>query len=327
MAGDVLPHHNRVVHQPAQRQGEPAQGEDVEGLAGEVEEDQRRGHRQRQADADDEQVPEVRQEHQDHHERQERAGEGLMREALNRRANVARLVKRDAQRHPLGQPGQARHRGAQRVYHLDDVGAGLARHRHGDPGLAVHLHDLRLVRGAILHGGDVGDVDRHAVPGRQHDPPDGGDVLECRRHHQLKVDVRVAEAAGRDQRVVPAHRGVDVLQAESGGGHAVRVDVDVELPHQPTADKCLRHAWQSLQLRLNGVGGELVEHPGIHPRGRDHDLGHGDVGDVELQDRRLADAVGQAAGDALDVLDDLDLGDVEVRAPIKPHLHHTAPAA
>src|SRR5437867_3611906 len=93
------------------------------------------------------------------------------------------------------------------------------------------------------------------------------------------------------------------------------------------ADKRLRYAGQSLQLRLDGVGGELVEHPSIHPRGRDHHLGHGDVGDVELQDRGLADAVGQAAGDALDVLDDLHLGDVEVRPPIKPHLHHTAAAA
>src|SRR5207247_6586977 len=178
-------------------------------------------------------------------------------------------------------------------------------------------HDLRLVRGAIFHVGDVGDVDRHGVPGRQHDPPDGGDVLKCRRHHQLKVDVRVAEAAGRDQRVVPAHRGVDVLQAESGGGQAVRIDVHVELPHQPTADERLRHARQSLQLRLDGVGGELVEQPGIHPRCRDHHLDDRNIGNIELEHCGLADTVGQGAGDALDVLDDLDLGDVEVRVPIK----------
>ncbi len=177
MSGDVLPHHDRVVHQAADRQSEPAQREHVQGLAREVEQDQRSGYRQRQADTDDEQIPKVGEKNQNHDEGQKPADQGLPREALNRGSDVGGLVERDAQRHARGQPGQVREGRPQRVDDPDDVGAWLPHHAHRDPRLPVHLHDLRLVGGTIGYVGNVRDAHGDAVLGRHHDLPNGRRVL------------------------------------------------------------------------------------------------------------------------------------------------------
>src|SRR5579884_4102004 len=153
------------------------------------------------------------------------------------------------------------------------------------------------------------------------------DALEERGDVELVVDAGVSQAARGEQCVVAGDGVDDPLEAEAGGGQPVGVHAHRELPDEPPVDEGLGHAGEALQLGLDGVVGQVVELPGPELAAGDHHLGHGDVGDVKLQDEGLRDARGEVLHDPLDVLDDLDLRDVEVRSPVEPDLDRAGAAA
>jgi hypothetical protein len=284
MARDVLPHDDRVVHEASHRQREAAQREDVERLAREVQQQQRGGDRERDADADDDQAPEASQEHQDHEERQRRPDERFALERGERRPDVLRLVEADPERDPRGHAGQPRQRGPERVDDLDGVGAGLAGDVEQDAGLSVHVYDLGLLRRCVAHLRHIADAHRHAPSGRHDHVLDRRGALQERRHVQLVAQFGVVEGPGRQQRVVLGDGALHVLQRQPDGGQFVRIDVDVDLAHEPAVHERLRDAGDPLQLRLDRLGGQGIELPGVQVAAAHHDLGHRDVGDVELQD-------------------------------------------
>ncbi len=85
MPDTVLEHHDRIVHEPADGECKPAERHHVDGVAREVQADERRQDRERDRKEDDARRAHAAEEHE-HHQRGEDAAEShLACHAANRR--------------------------------------------------------------------------------------------------------------------------------------------------------------------------------------------------------------------------------------------------
>ena len=102
VAMDVFDFHRRVVDQHPDRERDSAQRHRVDGLAGQLERDDRGQNRQRYR-GDDDQHAARRTEKQQHHQRDQRGGDdGFLHHVPQRGAHEARLVEAQRDLQPLG---------------------------------------------------------------------------------------------------------------------------------------------------------------------------------------------------------------------------------
>ena len=160
MSFDVLQHHDRVVDHPADRDGQAAQGEQVERVVADPQRDQRDDHADRDRDRGDQGGPDRQQEDQDHQDGEGQAQQALGGQAADRLLDLGRLVEDDLQ---LAPPSSARELGQLVV----DLVGDLDRVRAGDRG------DARCRGSACRWCGSAWS--------RRPGGLDRGDVLELRR--------------------------------------------------------------------------------------------------------------------------------------------------
>ena len=123
---DVLELHDRVVDEPPHAQRQPAQGEDVERLAGEVEEHEGGHDGERDGHRDDAGGRPAGQEDQDDQDGEPAAPERLVLQRRDGGPDVGRLVEGDGELHAGRDAAQAGQGLAQLVDHVDGVGARAA---------------------------------------------------------------------------------------------------------------------------------------------------------------------------------------------------------
>ena len=142
----VLQADDRAVDQRADRQRQAGQRHDVDRVARGVQADEGRQDRDRDRQHGDRRHPPLAQEQQDHQRAEHRAEHPLLDQALDRLADVDRLVHDDLQVDPgAGQPRLHRlERPLERVDHLERAGAELAEDGDVDLALAVDAHDVGL---------------------------------------------------------------------------------------------------------------------------------------------------------------------------------------
>src|SRR5213594_3950929 len=292
---DVLQLDDRVVHEPADRQGEAAQREDVERLTQEVHDDEREQDREGDGDRDDEGRGERAQEDQDDEEGEGRALEGLVPEALDGLADVGRLVEGDPDVHAGRNADDLRDERPHLVHHCDGVRARLLVDAHEDATRTVDPHDgrLRLVR--VDDVPEVLDMDRHAAGARLADD----DVLHRPDEPELVVGVDVVvepahfDVACRQQEVRVVDGADDVEHREALGEELVAVQVDRDLPYFAAVHRGRGHAAQALELGLDRVVGEVIQLLLVEPAARRGDEAHRDVREVEPKDEGLLDPRGR----------------------------------
>ena len=152
VAGDVLQHHDGVVHQHAHRQGDAAEAHDVQGDVEGVHQHEGGQHRDRDGHGDDQGAAHVLQEEVEHDHREEGADDGRRLHFVDGRRDEGRLVV------DLQQPVVRGHVVGELLKPLVDG----RRHRHGvrvaflvqgdlDGLGALHAHDAVALLVALLH--------------------------------------------------------------------------------------------------------------------------------------------------------------------------------
>ena len=229
VAKGVLDDHDAVVHQDAGRHGEPAQGHRIDRLPGEVKGDERRQHRERQRDGNDQRRADAAQEDEDHQAGQERAEDPLALQAGDRLTGEDRLVH-DHVHLDLAAVGHSpldvRDRRLDPLHDLDRIGARLAIDRDVDGPLATDVDGVGLDGVRVFRFTHVPHVNRPAA---------------ARVNHPIAIDLVVVVAdlgrAGRDEHVERAD-GVDhVHRGKMTRLELVPVHINQDAP-QPAAIDC-----------------------------------------------------------------------------------------
>ncbi len=284
---DVLQHHNRVVHQHAHAQRQPAQRHDVEREVGEAHEHEGGQHRERNGQSDDERLPERLQEHQHHYHREDRAQQRGVAHRVDRVPDEPGLVLD----HPVldvarDKPvlGEGREFLVHVVGHAHSVGVGLLPERHLDGRYAVEPGPEPLLLVRVL---DEGYVAERNPPPAAHIQQHRADVLHAAKlagglAHQLALE-RAHPSRG-NVLVLVADRVDDLRYRDAVGLEPFLVEDHADLAHQPAGDVYRRHARHRQQL-----GTEPVFHPGAEPhevtrRRGERDLVHRDLRRVRLPD-------------------------------------------
>ena len=200
----VLQADDGAVDHRADRQRQPGQRHHVDRVPRGVETDQRRQDRDRDRQDGDDRHPPLAQEQQDHQRAEDRPQHALFHQALDRVADVDRLVHHDLQVDPgAGQAGlDVVDRPLERVDDLERAGAELAEDGDVDLALAVDPHDVGLDEVGVLGGRHVAEERGVARLVAQRDLLHPPDEVE----HRVAVDGVVGRAelgaAGGEEDVV-----------------------------------------------------------------------------------------------------------------------------
>ena len=218
---DVLDRHDRLVDQDADRERQPAERHQVQGLAEHVEQLDRGQDRERDRQRDDDRRAPVAEEEQDHRRGQPGRQQRLEDDPLHGRLDEHRLVEQQLQ---LDVGGQRRlDARQQRLQVGDDVEGGRAavlQHREQHAAGAVLADDVGLRHEAVAHVGDVLQVGGDAAAGAHRQVVERGDRLGRAVHaHRVLGAGELGGARGQDQ-VLQVHR-VDHV----GGGEAARLQL------------------------------------------------------------------------------------------------------
>ena len=225
----VLDGDGGVVDENADRQRQPPEGHQVEGVAQGAEQDDREQHRQRDRDHDDDRGAQVAQE-REHHQAGEAGGDhALDHHGMHGVDHEHRLVEQERQLHALRQLDRC-----DALAHLaDDVerrGAAALQHREQARLAAVVTDQAGLFVVAVADIGHVADENLGAVRSADRHVADLVDLL---RRVVDGEDVLAAADLGRARgqvHVLPQQRVVDVLHRDAARCHARRIGVD---HHQP----------------------------------------------------------------------------------------------
>ncbi len=230
VAFDVLHHHDRVIDHDADRQHQPEQGQGVDREAEYVQRREGTHDRHRHGDQrNDRGTPGLQeQDHHQHHQGdrlEQRGDHGLDRIAHEDGGVIHRFVLH-ARRELLG---QLIHGVDDRVADFQRVRAGGLEDTDTDRVLAVQLRAQRVVTGAQLQAGDIGQAHHFTVvTGLEHDIAEflfaAQATLGVDQGQEVAARHRLgAELAGRDLHVLLAHRTHHVAGGQAARGDLVRV--------------------------------------------------------------------------------------------------------
>ncbi len=227
MARDVLQHHDRIVDDKADGDGESHQRQIVEAVAYPPHQRARPQERQGHCHARNDRRPEAAQEYEDHHD-DERDGQhqgelDVAHRGANRQGAVGQDLDMDAGRNRRLKAGQGPLDGLDGV---DDVRARLLEHDEKDAALAVGPRRLSRVRRARDRLADVAHANRGPIAvGDDHLVPGLG-------HGQLVVVIDRERLLGTDQRALGtvdcrnADLGAHVLELQVPFNQLGRIDLD-----------------------------------------------------------------------------------------------------
>ena len=223
----VFHHHDGVVHHQANRQDNGEQGEQVDGKAEDLHQEDRADERERNGHHRDEYRAQRAQEQEDDHHHDEQGVAQGLEDLVDGGVDVCGGIVGHPRFHARGQlPVYGRHLGPDPFDHVQGIGVGQGPDAHEDRCFAGKT-DLGVIGfGAEHHPADIPDPDDGIVPAAD------GDVFEIL--HRVQVGVRGeidldqrALGPARCREVVvgrkcPAHLG----RADVEGRHPVRVEPD-----------------------------------------------------------------------------------------------------
>ena len=311
------------VHEDADRQGEAAQGHEVDGLPAEPEAEEGDEQGKGDVDDDDQRAAGVTQEQEDHEAGQHGAEHGFEEEVmdgpLDDRTLVHFVTDLDVRRHGVLEDAEVG---------FDDAGHGQGRSigalGDGDVDGATSVHEGITGHGVrAVH--DLRDVpDEHGGVLTRTD----GDVLEVLDVLHRGVDgdeeVLVAEhdiASGQDG-VGPGERGGDFFGRYTGAAQAVRVEVDEDGARTAAEGRGSGDAGQGGEERTDGVQRGVLQLRDGTGLAREDELADRHAAGVETHDERGYGAGRHHGAGTVHVTDGLAHGLRHVRPGMELELHH-----
>ena len=224
---DVLAHHDRIVDQQADRQGQCHQRQHVQRHPQEVHDDERRDDRDGQRQArDDRRAPRV-EEAEDDQDGQQPAEDERVLHVGDRLPDERRRV---AYHLDLGPWRQRRpelvDRGTHRVDHTDGVGLRLLRDVDGDGGFPLDHREGALFLDRIVDRGDIRQADGLRAAAADYHPGVVGRILRLARDAQRHLGRSERQAPERRVDVLGGQPPDDLVDAHPECGHAGGVEVD-----------------------------------------------------------------------------------------------------
>jgi hypothetical protein len=328
VAGDVLDHHDRVVHHEARGDGQRHQREVVEAKTQHIHHGEGPDDGDWHSDAGDEGGGRASQEEKDDERHQDHGQHQLELHIAHRGADGRRPVGDDRDLDGRGQGAlELGQQPLDPIHDLDEVGAGLALDVHDDRRLVAHPRRLPDVLG-IVHGvGNVREQDGRAAPERDHQPTvvvapveliigaDGVGLLG-----PVEAALGLVDVGRGDGR---AH----IVEREAIGREPRRVGLDPDRGLLAAAERDEPDARQLGDLWDEARVGQVFH-------GRQRQRGRGQpqredrrVGRVDLAvDGRIRQILGQEGRRGVDRRLHLLLGDVQRQAQIELQRDHGAAA-
>ncbi|ARF88207.1 uncharacterized protein BCN122_II1464 [Burkholderia cenocepacia] len=319
---DVLDRDGRVVDENADREREPAERHDVDGLAERGQRDQRREDRQRNRDRDDQRAAPVAEEQQDHHRGQHGGDQRLVDHALDGRVDEHRLVEQRRDREPLGQRRDHLRQQRLQVRHdLERRRVAAFQDRDEHAALAVLAHDVGLRREAVADRRHLAQVGRRAVDGLDRQVVDVGDGIGGRVRVDPVFGLAHLRGAGRQHEILRVDRVDDVGRREALREQRLRIEVDRDHAGAPAVRERDLRARHGDQLRAQEVERDVGKRLFAERLARQPELDHRNarrgIGDHERRRRALR----HLPHDRLRGRDRLRDRRLHVRARLQEHLH------
>ena len=322
MVRDVFDGDGGVVHENAHREREPAERHDVDRLTERRQRNQRREHRERNGDGDDERGAPASQKQQDHGGGQARGDERFAHHAGNGRFHEDRLV---GQRGDFQRAGQAGGDLRQQIPDLlnDRERRGAAGLLHGEEcaALAVCAHDVGLRGITVDHMGDVAHVHHTALLGLDRQVVERRHTRRAAVHRDVVFARTDLGGAARQDQVLRVDGVDDVDRCEPLRLQGFRVELHHDLADLPAVGQRHGRALHGGELRADEAVAEVVKRLLRQRLARQSELEHGhrrravrdDVrrqraGRHDAQDRR---GIGRRFGDRA----------IDVCARVEKHLH------
>ena len=231
MLGNVLQHHDGVVHHHTDGHRQGGQRNDVERTVGEHQVDEGHNQGNRDGDADDQRsAPLAQEEEHDQHHEEEGVQDGFFQGTdgvLDLFRRVVNHLDLNVGRERLLDAGEFL---AHVFTDLHGVGARLLGHHQADGFLAVHFLVEREVLDGIAHGSQVTHED--FLPQRRggdHDVGDVGALLVLAAHLHLILLAVHLDRTARQVQVVHAHGVGHLFERQVVGVELGLVDVDIDI--------------------------------------------------------------------------------------------------
>lgn len=214
---DVLDRDGRIVDENTDRKRETTEGHHVDRLPHQIQHRDREQDRQRDRDHDGQRRAPAPEEHQDHQRGETCRERRLVQQAGDRRTHEHRLVEQDlhgqlAARF-LGKPlERTRDRFLHEAIHLECRRITILDHRHQHRATSADVDHVRLRHVAVTNVRHVMEVDRLAVDGLDGNRSELVERSRARLDDDAVLDRAELRAAGRQDHVLLAERGLDVAR-------------------------------------------------------------------------------------------------------------------
>ena len=321
MAVDVLELDGGVVDQDPDRQRQATQGHEVDRLPEDRQAHERHEDRQRDRYEDDERAAPAPEKEQDHQRRQACCNPRLFHDADDGRAHKHGLIKQQVNAVLGRQCGQQR--GQCTADAASDVERGRSgaleqRHEHAAP--AVGAHEAGLRREAVADLGDVADGDRRAVHrlDRQRCEIAHGVGAAIEAHEQLLV-AELRRAGGQDE-ILGLHGVAHLVRRQAERVEPGQVDVDHHLALLASVREGHLGPLHRGEARTQHVARQVVELLLGERVGVDRPLDDGDVRRAVVDDERRGGAGRQELEEGLRDGGHLCVGHLHLRARVEEDL-------
>ncbi len=319
----ILDGHRRIVDQDADRERETAERHRVEGLAQEIEHDQRGQDRERNRDHDHQGRPPRSEKEQDH-QCGEARGDGSFAQhpddrLLDEHRLIEQLVDREAGRRRRARGLQRR---ADRIDDRERRGISVLDDAEQHRAPPVLAHDVLLHQPAVVHLAHVLHEDGGAVHHLDRDVVEVVDAGRCGvgAHRILRIaDLRGARRQGQ---VLGIDRVHHVERREPLGDEFRRIEVDHDLAVLAARGRRQGNTRNRRQLLAHPVDAIVVELLLVQGIRAQADLQHRHARGVELHHDRRLDAGRHQRTDGIGRCDDLRDREVEIDVRLEVDLLH-----
>ncbi len=308
MPVDVLHDHDRVVHEHAEQQDQAEQHDHVQGVAEGLDEKERDQHAQGDDHRDD-RAGSPAHEQDEHRGDQDQRGQDIVLEVRHGAADHLRHIGDDVEGDGAGDLLlRPVHHRPHIIRNVHDVGADAFLNFQRHVLDAVEPGDGRAVLEGVSHRGDVGQVDRYAVPHRQEQMIHFLGRDEFGRDADIELGSRRLQAAGGDVDVLRRDQLEDLRNRQVVLGDPLGVHLQADLAFQGPSHLYSQNAGDHLELIFHLVG-DFLELEGGDVAG-DADVHDRNLRDVDLADDRLFHLLGQFASSQIDAVADPLEGDL-----------------
>ena len=323
---DVLQHHDGVVHQHSDPEGQSAQGHHVEAHIGQVAQRERSHDGNRDREPDGHRVTRVPEEQKQHQKGQNATEQKRLHHVRDRIRDERSLARGHLDPDLWKLLPQLCENIAHLVRHPDGIGPGLLVDEKSDRRLAVEASHRFPVRLALEDPGHVAEANDPSPRGtRHHHVLQLLDALEFTQRPEAVPKATAANASPWRTVVGPVEGIGDLGDRDIVHRQPTRIDLDLDLADGSAGDRRHGDPVQLLEATLEHGIGQVPQLGQV--RAGDRERYNRIVGWIRRENHGALGALREASDQVIQALPDVEHRELHVRAPVKLQAHQGLPFA